>query len=360
MSKISLFIKALVVAVLFTAPFACEQQQVLENPVANQSSVQAGKLLQLPALDSLGNAVGVASPQGKIAANVPYVSGFSFPFGNDQTYSQASDKDGWFNAQGLDFGRVVAKQYHTGEDWNIETGGANADQGQPCYAMAEGEIVYSSDAGSCWGGVVIIRHKLPNGSEIETQYGHLSKRTVSVGKVVQRREQIGNIGGQGLNCNGPMSAHLHLEARNSNCASWGKPGPGYSTSTTGWFAASSLVYSNFPTWPLALGTPANNASIRRSTNQLFSWQNFWLLNAESRIQIAYSTNSTPGWNAQSGFTQGIIYNQNIGRFNGLSMNFSVPGNYYWTVRSSNQGYSSGFGLYTSIYTQPRKFTVLSY
>ena len=59
MSKISLFIKALVVAVLFTASFACEQQQVLETPVANQSSVQAGKFVQLPALDSIGNAVGV-------------------------------------------------------------------------------------------------------------------------------------------------------------------------------------------------------------------------------------------------------------------------------------------------------------
>lgn len=157
-----------------------------------------------------------------------------------------------------------------------------------------------------------------------------------------------------------MNAHLHLEARYSNCSSWGKPGPGYATSTTGWFAASNLVYANFPTWPIALSTPANNITIRRSTLQLFSWQNWWLLNAESRIQVAFANNSTPGWNAQSGFTTGIVYNQNIGKFNGVNLSFSVPGTYYWTVRSSNQINSSSYGLYTSNYSQPRKVVVLPY
>lgn len=354
-------IKALVVAAFMVVPFACEQQQVAKTEITDGSSVQVGKLAQLPAVDSLGNSVSVGVPNGKVGASVPYTSGFSFPFGNDQVYSQASDRDGWYNAQGLEYGWVVAKQWHLGEDWNIETGGNN-EQGLPCYAMAEGEVVYSANAGSCWGEVVILRHKLPNGSEIETQYGHLSKRSVSVGQVVQRRQQIGNLGGQGLNCNGTIYAHLHLEARYSNCPSWGKPGPGYATSTAGWFAASSLVYGNFPTWPIALSIPANNATIRRSTNQLFSWQNFWLLNAESRIQIASANagNSSPAWSASGGFQSGLVYNQNIGKYNGVNLSFSVPGTYYWSVRSSNVYNQSGYGLYTSNFTQPRKLVVQSF
>lgn len=348
------------VMVLVLSLVGCEQ--AVEDSNVSASSVQVGRSVLLHAVDSTGKSVVISSANSRVdAAATPYVSGFSFPFGSDKLYTESSDGDGWRNDQGLVYGKFVANKWHLGEDWNAETGG-NTDQGSPVYAMAEGEVVYSQYVDACWGRVVILRHRRSDGSQIETMYGHLSSNSVSVGQIVQRRQPIGAIGGQGLNCSGvAMSAHLHLEARYSSCSSWGKPGPGYGTSTTGWFAASSLVYANFPTVPIALSTPANNASIRRSTSQLFSWQNFWLLNAESRIQIAYSANnSSPAWNAQSGFQSGLVYNQNIGKYNGLYFSFSVAGTYYWTVRSNNIYNQSGYGLYTSNFSQPRKFAVLSY
>lgn len=346
--------------VLVWSLVGCEQ--LVEKPVVNNASVQVGQFVLRPALDSLGNVVYVGSTNGRAGASIPYVSGFSFPFGNDQIYTEASDKDDWRNDQGLVYGKFIANKWHLGEDWNLQSGG-NTDQGRPVYAMAEGEVVYSQYVDACWGRVIVIRHLMTNGSLIETMYGHLSGTSVSKGQIVGRRELIGNIGGQGLNCSGvAMSAHLHLEARSSSCSAWGKPGPGYSSSTSGWFSASSLVYANFPTAPIVLNTPANGASIRRTTAQLFSWQNYWLPNAESRIQIANANagGASPVWSASGGFQSGLIYNQNIGKYNGVNLSFSMPGTYYWSVRSSNVYNQSGYGLYTSNYSQPRKFTVLTY
>lgn len=316
----------------------------------DNSTITVENKVLLPAVDSTGKAINLASPNGRTAlASVPYVSGFSFPFGSDKVYTAASDRDGWYNAQGLVY-EVATGKTHLGEDWNSEDGG-NSEQGFPCYAMAEGEVIYSAKASDCWGNVIILRHNLPNGTQVETLYGHLSVLKVKVGDVVARRSQIGNIGGKGLVCGGnEIYAHLHLEARYSNCPSWGKPGPGSSTSTTGWVSASNLVYKNFPTVPVTLSTPADGASIRSNVFTLFAWQNYWLLSANSRIQVAYSATSSPPWSSQSGFQSGLVYNNNIGQYNGIYFKFSGTGSYWWCVQSTGSGYSSTF-------TSPRRVVI---
>lgn len=155
---------------------------------------------------------------------------FAYPIGKTETSTQAKDKkDDWYNA--LDFGA----DNHLGEDWNKNSGG-NTDCGEPVYAAADGKIVYAEHAGSGWGNVVIIEHNLPDGTKVQTLYGHLQKILKSSGEV-KSREQIGEVG----NADGKYFCHLHFELREENSPDWNKVGGGYSTERTGWLDPSDFI-----------------------------------------------------------------------------------------------------------------------
>src|SRR5215213_1333311 len=120
-----------------------------------------------------------ASPTPRIIADR-----FAYPIGKTETVTEAKDKkDEWYNA--LDFGA----NDHLGEDWNKNSGG-NSDCGESVFAIAAGRIVYAENAGAGWGNVLIIEHELPNGTRIESLYGHLRKILKTSGEV-KFREQIG-------------------------------------------------------------------------------------------------------------------------------------------------------------------------
>lgn len=171
----------------------------------------------------------------QIAYAIPVSDGFDYPVGTTGYVTQANDGDGYYNAQ--DFG----VSNHLGEDWNGE-GGGNTDYGDPVYSSANGTVVYCGNGGSGWGTVVIIRHQHSSGTLLETLYAHLSAVYVSNGQNVNRRSTIGAIGDAG----GVYYAHLHFELRYSNCASWGSPGPGYSSNSTGWTDPSNYINNNRP------------------------------------------------------------------------------------------------------------------
>ena len=177
----------------------------------------------------------------KLNWTAPWISdGFDYPVGETGYVTEDHDGDGWYNAQDFgvpnpDFGNKL----HLGEDWNGE-GGGDTDCGEPVYAVSKGTIVYAEDAGSGWGNVIIIRHDLPDGTQVESLYGHLQSMTKTSG-TVERREQIGTIGKDGW-----KSCHLHFEIRFSNCPSWGTPGPGYSYDTTGWTDPSDFINAHRP------------------------------------------------------------------------------------------------------------------
>ena len=158
-------------------------------------------------------------------------NGFDYPVGETGYVTQANDGDGWYNAQ--DFG----VNNHLGEDWNGE-GGGDTDCGEPVYAVSKGTIVYAEDAGSGWGNVIIVRHQLPDGTQVESLYGHLQSMNKTSG-TVERREQIGTIGKDGW-----QYCHLHFEIRLLNCRAWGSPGPGYSADATGWTDPSDFIDSH--------------------------------------------------------------------------------------------------------------------
>jgi len=162
---------------------------------------------------------------------------FVYPIGKSDRVTQAKDGDGWYNAR--DFREVN----HLGEDWNAETGG-NTDCGLPVRAISNGKIAFAGTNIEGWGNVLIIRHTLSDGQEIESLYGHLKSFSKTSGDV-NMREVIGFIGDGG----GIYNCHLHLEIRFSNCPSWGEAGAGYSTDARGWTDPSNFIDLRLPKKP---------------------------------------------------------------------------------------------------------------
>jgi murein DD-endopeptidase MepM/ murein hydrolase activator NlpD len=161
--------------------------------------------------------------------NIPVSDGFDYPVGRAARVTEAKDGDGWYNAQDL------GENNHLGEDWNGEEGG-NSDCGLPVYAASKGLIFFAGEAGPGWGKVIILRHRLPDGTLVETLYAHLQSFARTSGEV-DRREKIASVG----DADRAYPCHLHFELRFSDCPAWGSTGPGYSHNRTGWADPSDYI-----------------------------------------------------------------------------------------------------------------------
>lgn len=111
-----------------------------------------------------------------------------------------------------EYGTKVKGFWHTGIDLNVGGLYGNQDAGKPVRAVAAGKAVYCAyrTAGGDWGPVVVIEHRLANGTLFWTRYAHLGNVTVKVGEIVQAGQQIAVIGlpsNWGVN----MFAHLHFD-----------------------------------------------------------------------------------------------------------------------------------------------------
>ncbi len=135
--------------------------------------------------------------------------GFWWPIGKRENL------DGWF-ASGYTFLTPVDGQYHPGVDFN-DWGGCDHDWGAPVYAIANGKVVYARSAGHTWGNIALIKHTLPDGTPVWSQYAHLKDLATKKDASVRRGDQIGTVGKGGWKC-----AHLHFEIRKTDLAadSW--------------------------------------------------------------------------------------------------------------------------------------------
>jgi len=97
---------------------------------------------------------------------------------------------------------------HTGDDLN-GIGGMNTDLGDPVFAAADGMVVYAGIPSPGWGRVLILAHRLADGSSFQTMYAHLHEIDVELGMLVGRGQQIGSVG----TADGLYPAHLHYEIR---------------------------------------------------------------------------------------------------------------------------------------------------
>lgn len=93
-------------------------------------------------------------------------------------------------------------QYHGAVDF-----GSAGINGQPVYAVADGEVIVSERLSGSYGNYIIIMHN--NGLFTLYAHGQDGSRTVSVGQSVKQGQQIMRVGTTG-NSTGP---HLHFEVR---------------------------------------------------------------------------------------------------------------------------------------------------
>jgi 4-aminobutyrate aminotransferase-like enzyme len=88
------------------------------------------------------------------------------------------------------------------------------DAGTPVFAPMRGTVHAFADnrAALDYGPVIILRHRMDDGSDFFTLYGHLSRESLpplAVGKVIERGERFATLGSADVN--GGWTPHLHLQ-----------------------------------------------------------------------------------------------------------------------------------------------------
>ncbi len=145
-----------------------------------------------------------------VPGDVPVVDGFHWPVGNKVNL------EGWYDANPF-LRRNGRGEYHPGSDFN-DMGWGDHDLGAPVYSIAHG-LVTAVGFYSVWGNLVLVEHRMPNGSKVWSQYAHFKDTFVKKGDVVQRGQKLGTIG---KGDNDRFWAHLHFEIRRNkfHIASW--------------------------------------------------------------------------------------------------------------------------------------------
>ncbi len=105
---------------------------------------------------------------------------------------------------------IVSSEF--GSRWHKKHEGLDiaADQGEPVYAAADGEVLYANDKMRGYGNVVILRHD----SSMTTLYAHNYALKVRLGDKVKQGQVIALLGSTG-HSTGP---HVHFEMRRANVA----------------------------------------------------------------------------------------------------------------------------------------------
>lgn len=105
---------------------------------------------------------------------------------------------------------IVSSEF--GRRWNRPHEGLDiaADEGEPVYASAAGEVLYANNRMRGYGNVVILRHD----AQVTTLYAHNQSLKVRLGEKVEQGQVIALLGSTGRST-GP---HIHFEIRRSQTA----------------------------------------------------------------------------------------------------------------------------------------------
>jgi murein DD-endopeptidase MepM/ murein hydrolase activator NlpD len=97
---------------------------------------------------------------------------------------------------------------HEGTDFNTgEPYEVMGDLGTPILAIANGECIFAEEIpGHGLGKVVMLKHRLPEGAEVISLYGHLNDIEIQTGNICQKGQEIATMGASG----GQSDSHLHL------------------------------------------------------------------------------------------------------------------------------------------------------
>ncbi|MCX6018686.1 MAG: M23 family metallopeptidase [Chloroflexi bacterium] len=179
------------------------QTRAVRAPAAAVEDASVTAAFEFPMRDAAGANYGV--PEGRIEQSVRM----------EQLGYGTRNLDQWrIKCFDVDWSRML----HAGEDWyRLDTAMTNT-AGAPVYAVADGVVVRHNSLLSYPGNVVVIWHRLPDGSDIYSMYGHVADVRVVVGEVVTRGQQIAVVFDQGYRGRTPelhpvWDSHLHFELR---------------------------------------------------------------------------------------------------------------------------------------------------
>ncbi len=144
--------------------------------------------------------------EGQPEVEVPAADGFDAPIGSPQERAGAPMWPGaWFDATpyGTRYDATGRPAVHTGADLNLPN---DQDALAPVYAGASG-VVRAAAVYPVWGNLIIVEHKLADGTPIWTRYGHLNEMSVQANQVVSRGQMIGRVG----NAFNRYAYHLHYD-----------------------------------------------------------------------------------------------------------------------------------------------------
>jgi len=126
-------------------------------------------------------------------------------------------------------GRGSTVTQHFGQGFATHRGHLGTDfagaTGSPVYAVADGVVTFSANAGPQWGQVVIVKHATTSwgwSKDVYSFYAHVES-LVFDGQQVRRGQKIATIGPTAVDSTGP---HLHFAIRDGAEAAE-VPGPGY-------------------------------------------------------------------------------------------------------------------------------------
>jgi len=153
----------------------------------------------------------------------PVAENFAYPIPTAvQTYGGYRHLE---NQQDRETGERIDR-YHIGEDFNV--GGGNEDLGFPVVAIGTGEVLYAGRVGTGLGNIVVLRHRLPEGSEVCSRSAHLNEIDVVRGQTVEIGDVIGTVGKSGNESDPNFYAHLHLDlAYSETCDKFLRDTPWY-------------------------------------------------------------------------------------------------------------------------------------
>ncbi|HVA89694.1 MAG TPA: SH3 domain-containing protein [Chloroflexota bacterium] len=156
---------------------------------------------------------------------VPFATSFIYPVGspNSQPTWDSGNSNGYFITQGfntscdpsLNQGYYLYSTYfcgHTGVDL------ASSTASSVIHATAAG-IVVAAGYNAGYGVMARIRHYLPDGSIMYSQYEHMAYGSLAVytGEIVSQGQELGLVGATGF----ATGAHLHFEIKSVDEDGWG-------------------------------------------------------------------------------------------------------------------------------------------
>ncbi len=191
------------------APGARRAPLLAEDIGWNVVLVAAPRADRLPVATATADLAIAAGALREAVAEVPVVDGFDPPVGDRAASAWHAYKCDTVLCDEAYHADPQLRAWHPGEDWN-GVGGGDTDLGDPIFAAGHGRVVAAGHFTPSWGNVVLVEHRLPDGTAIWSQYAHLDTVEVAEGDIVARGQRVGTLG---KGANNVWKAHLHFEIR---------------------------------------------------------------------------------------------------------------------------------------------------